>query len=140
MTKYWLGKNHSQATKDKISKTKTGVGLSNITKQRMSIARTGEGNPRWKGGRMKHVKGYISILTPEHPFCDHHGYVFEHRLVMEFFLGRYLTKEEVVHHNNGIKDDNRLINLMLFANDNLHKKWHVYLRKLQKELLNGKPA
>lgn len=70
----------------------------------------------WKGGRIKDGKGYIRINTPEHPNATGTGkYVPEHRLVMEKHLGRYLTKEENVHHKNGIRDDNRLENLELWS-------------------------
>lgn len=39
----------------------------------------------------------------------------EHRIIMEEELGRKLRKNESVHHINGIRNDNRLLNLELWV-------------------------
>lgn len=83
-----------------------------------------ENNPRWKGGKSKHTEGYILILKPNHPFCDSRGYVFEHRLMMEKKIGRYLKPKERVHHLNGIKNDNRPENLIYFPDESKHQRFH----------------
>ena len=41
--------------------------------------------------------------------------MFEHILIMEERLGRYLTQDENVHHRNGVRDDNRPENLELWV-------------------------
>ena len=73
---------------------------------------SGAKNPRWRGGRRKRPDGYIDCYSPGHPHADRNR-VLEHRLVMERHLGRYLTPDEIVHHKNEVKDDNRIENLEL---------------------------
>ena len=84
-----------------------------------------KGNPNWKGGR-RTTYGYILIFAPKHPFATQ-KYVGEHRLVMEQYLGRYLRPEEIVHHINGIRNDNRIENLLLLNNMREHRQFHHWL-------------
>ncbi len=62
-------------------------------------------------------KGYVKVLlsknSPFYFMANKDGRIFEHRLVMAQHLGRNLLNEEIVHHKNGIKDDNRTENLRL---------------------------
>lgn len=69
------------------------------------------GRAKRKPGGLRTVKGYVMVRAPGHPMAMATGYVLEHRLVMANHLGRMLDASEVVHHKNGIKDDNRPENL-----------------------------
>jgi len=87
-------------------------------------------HPNWKGG-MHESEGYRYIHCPDHPSVKskRRKYVLEHRLVMEKHLGRYLTDDEVVHHDNDDGLDNRIGNLILCRNQSEHKKIHDPKRK-----------
>jgi len=81
----------------------------------------GAKNVNWRGGRFI-SNGYVYVLLPSHPRANKMGYVCEHRLVMEKHIGRYLRKEESVHHIDGDKSNNIIENLQLFATDKEHLK------------------
>lgn len=98
-------------------------------RQKMSDSKCGDKNPAWQGGVSHHMAGYILIKAEGHPNADSHGYVLEHRLVMEQILGRYLLPTEIVHHINEVKDDNSPKNLMLFASRRDHVKYHEFFAK-----------
>ena len=79
---------------------------------------SGEKHYYWKGGRNYDTQGYVWIRIRTGKYRK------EHIIVMEKALGRQLLTNEVVHHKNGIKDDNRLENLQLFTRSE-HGKIHV---------------
>ena len=82
---------------------------------------TGTDSPVWKGGRFHDQNGYVSValvtLTGRRrelaEAMTTGKYVREHRLVMATLLDRPLQPSEVVHHHNGVKDDNSPSNLFL---------------------------
>lgn len=77
----------------------------------------GERSGSWMGGRALTGEGYVLVyIAPDDPFASmrrQNGYVSEHRIVMARALGRVLRSDEVVHHKNGDRTDNRLENLQL---------------------------
>ena len=119
-----------------------GKKLSSESRSKMSRKRQGADNPAWKGGiswnyqhkingykrlAYRHVRkdGYIIIRCHGHPHQTSKHYVLEHILVMEMHFKRHLFPGELVHHKNGIKDDNRLENLVLTT----HQE-HVHIHGL----------
>jgi hypothetical protein len=59
----------------------------------------------------------------------------QHVLVMEAALGRSLVGTECVHHINGVRDDNRIENLVLCSGAEDHQRIHHSASALVYELL-----
>jgi hypothetical protein len=104
----------------KLREVNLGKRLSPKSVEKMRVAL----KAKPKKAKIERGYGYIGVYCPNHPNADKHGRVLEHRLVMEQALNRLLSSEEVVHHINGDKTDNRIENLLLFANERLHQQYH----------------
>jgi hypothetical protein len=94
-------------------------GASHYRKKGMFV---GENAGNWKGGKIISPQGYVYIYSPYHPSACY-GYVKEHRLVIEKYVGRFLKRKECVHHIDKNKTNNHINNLMLFANSGSHLKF-----------------
>jgi hypothetical protein len=70
----------------------------------------------WKGGRRVKA-GYIMLYMPDHPRASvgNGTYVFEHIVIWERTHNQPLPDGWVVHHLNGVKDDNRPKNLLAMS-------------------------
>lgn len=148
-----MGHEVTSETRAKISASKKGQRPSAETLAKLSVSRRGrvvtpegranisaaqkgkpkenqrgEQNGNWHGGE-KITSGRVCILSRDHPHAHDGGYVLRYRLVMEAYLGRYLTPEEVIHHVDGDKLNDDLSNLMLFHSSGAHIKYHAELRR-----------
>jgi len=68
---------------------------------------TMENSPFFKNGRRIDSNGYVIILVGPKKI------EYEHRVVMENHINRKLEGNEIVHHKNGNRTDNRIENLAI---------------------------
>lgn len=76
----------------------------------------GSKNPNYKTGKTITKNGYIQLSL-------NGGKIYEHRKVMQDFLGRKLDRNEIVHHKDGDKLNNDISNLEVLTNSQ-HSKLH----------------
>jgi len=65
----------------------------------------------------ENTNGYVWVYLPDHPKSMSNGYVYEHRLVVERYIGRFLKDTEQVQHKDGNAHNNIISNLTLWIDD-----------------------
>lgn len=100
----------SQKSREKASKS------TKITNQKRRILK---GN-YISDNRWYNFFGYVAMPNPDYKMGDKNvsKTILEHRYIMQKHLGRKLDAKELVHHINGIKDDNRIENLVIKSRHN----------------------
>lgn len=78
-------------------------------------------------GYFINTRGYKELYLPDHPKANT-VYYPEHRYVMEQHIGRVLNEDEIVHHINRNKRDNRIENLVIMTAEE-HSQEHINDRK-----------
>lgn len=69
---------------------------------------------------------YEYVINKSHPRANQAGAVYTHILIAEEKIGRPLLSEEVVHHRDLNKLNNDPSNLMIFASNGDHVRFHAY--------------
>lgn len=116
------GKFNSNYGKHPVAWNK-GIPHSLETRRKLSIAAknrimpTGEKARNWKRGYWKTAMGYIGMM--------HNGKrMFQHKVFWERVNGK-VPEGYVIHHKNGIKDDNRIENLEIMSHSKHSSMHHI---------------
>lgn len=130
--KFKIGKKHSEEHNRKIRESCKGLVNSGQFKKKMPV------------GQKCYFCDKLATYTKPKPSCNthwkRHFYKYKrttingkntmvHRAVMEEFIGRKLKTDEIVHHINSDRLDNRIENLELMKKID-HLKMHANLRKV----------
>ena len=78
----------------------------------------------WKIEKIVSKGQYKYAVVKNHPKRTKNGYVLLHRIIMENYLGRLLEDDEIVHHLDYNKLNNKLSNLELMLSIE-HVKLHM---------------
>jgi len=85
----------------------------------------GHNRSTWNGGITYSKAGRCEVYSPNHrKVSSHHKYVFRYRLIGEKVLGKKLPPSAVIHHVDGVVDNDITSNLVLCENDTYHKLLH----------------
>jgi len=138
----------SESAKLKATKYPSNVHFMHTEEVRKKLSEnhanvSGENNPNFKGNGKKAVdgvwlhydkRGYLRRTAPWHPLAMNDGTIMEHIYQASIKYGSELIRGGVVHHKNGVKDDNSHENLEAMSNVEYMRLERNWLKKKEKEL------
>lgn len=84
---------------------------------------------KWNHAKIISSEGYVKIrVGVEHPLADSNGYAYEHLIVWCSTGQPKPNNNEIIHHKNEDKQDNRIDNLVL-----LNRTEHNLIHNLEKQ-------
>lgn len=110
----------------KIHSKNISIALKNAYNTGTRPIPSGDLHPRWKGGITQRKDGYFMVRISKSKR------VLLHRYIVEQFIGRQLTKKEIVHHVNSNCLDNRIENLQVMTQSE-----HIKLHNPKKYAINN---
>ena len=88
----------------------------------------GKMSHRWNTGKIISCEGYVKVrVGKEHPFADSNGYAYEHLIVWASCGKPKPREDQILHHRNGDKTDNRVENLEIMQRAD-HSRLHINAR------------
>jgi len=106
------------------------LGITRTNSESHAGLQVGDRNPNWQGGRSRDAAGYITLRFNGKE-------IREHRVIAERLIGRPLSNEEVVHHKNGNRADNRPENIEICQSHSEHMKKHMTHEDASRRGKNG---
>ena len=100
----------------------------------------GNKSHNWKGGRRIDGAGYVLVHTNCTNRINKSGwssYEKEHKLVVEQYFKRKLKDNEVVHHIDGNRQNNKIENLAVLPSHLHHKIGHQSLQEIGYQLVKS---
>jgi len=114
--------------RSRLHEQKFGPGVGDM-RGRTGIKVSGPRHHRWNNGKMLDDQGYVKVrVGKDHPLADSNGYAYEH-LVVWVSAGNPLPgPNELLHHKDESRQNNRIGNLEL-KTKTAHNSHHVAKRQ-----------